>query len=133
VRESKLTSTAGKLSVGLLVVLLPVSWLVWGSRVGLGVLVGGVLTIANFWFLGWSVQRTLSQSGAPGSAGRFLGLFVLKFIVLAGALGLAVWSGKVHVLGLFLGCSVVVLAVLILAPILGITGLNEEEEHGGHT
>jgi hypothetical protein len=127
---SKLTSTTLGLSVAIFAVMLGVSQAMWGTRMALGVLVGGLLTLGNFVLLRWTVQQTLVP-GQSGGAGRLLGVFVLKFVLLAGILGLALWSGRVHVLGLFLGCSVVVLAVLALAPILGLSGLTEEEGHGG--
>lgn len=125
----KLVATTRGLSATLLSGLIALSWLLWGGSVSLGVLVGGVLMIANFQVLQWTVQRLLSET-SPGGAGGFLVVFFLKFALLAGLLTLALWSGKVHILGLFLGCSVVVLAVLVLAPILGVRGLSEDGEHG---
>jgi ATP synthase I subunit len=128
-QSSKLTSTTLALSGVLTLGLGALSLGLWGWGVALGVLIGGALMIVNFQVLNWTVGRFLSGTGRGGAAG-YLVVFFVKFALLAGVLSLALWSGKIHVLGLFLGCSVVVLAVLAIAPVLGVSGLSEEEEHG---
>lgn len=128
--EAKLPGTTLALSTGILLILLLVSLVLWGVPMALGVLVGGVLMLANFQLLRWSVESLLSETRRRG-AGWFLVIFVLKFSLLAVAFYLAARSGKVHLLGLFLGSSVVVLAVMVLAPVLGVKGLSEGGSRGG--
>jgi ATP synthase I subunit len=128
--SAKLPAATLALSTGILLVLLPISLVLWGGAMALGVLIGGVLMLANFQILRWSVESLLSETRRRGAA-WFLVLFVLKFSILAVAFYVAARSGKVHLLGLFLGSSVVVLAVMVLAPVLGVTGLSEGGRGGG--
>ena len=127
---TKLPATTLALSAGILLILLPVSLVLWGRAMAFGVLVGGVLMLANFQVLRWSVESLLGETKRRGAA-WFLVLFVLKFSLLAVAFYLAARSGKVHLLGLFLGSSVIVIAVMVLAPVLGVTGLSEGGRGGG--
>jgi hypothetical protein len=117
-KPTDLASTTLALSVGLLALALGVSLALWGGAVALGVLAGGGLTIGSYAVLAWSVRRMLARPGA--SHGLLLAVLVLKLVVLAGLLTLVVWSGRVHILGLFLGCSVVVLSVMALAALLAV-------------
>jgi ATP synthase I chain len=129
-RGTALTSTTLLLSVALTLVFAAACLVLVGGGMALGVLIGGTLMVANFKVLQWSVTRLLS-GGIDRGAGGFLVVFFLKLLLLGGLLSLAILSGKVHVLGLFLGCSVVVAAVLCLAPVLGVQGLNEDGGDGG--
>jgi hypothetical protein len=127
-RASNLTSTTLGLSLALTAILTVLSFAVWGRAVALGVLFGGSLMLANFQVLRWTLGRFLS--GGRRGTGVYLAIFVIKFALLAVLLSLLIWSKWVDVLGLFLGCSVVVLAVLGLAPVLGAVGLKDEGENG---
>ena len=127
---SKLTAVTFGLSAGLLVLFLVLSWLLWSSAMTWGILLGGVAMLANLFVLRWSLGWTLRSGPEGQGAQRFLVAFGLKLCIFAVIFGLALWSGRVHPLGLVLGCSVVVGAILLLAPVLGFVGLTEEEDHG---
>lgn len=77
----------------------------------LGVVVGVLIEAINFRGLR-TAANTLFSGALP--SGAMLGLFALRFLFLGGATAVAIWSG-VHPLGLVLGLSTVVPAVLIAA------------------
>lgn len=85
--------------------------LVLTPPIALGVVVGVLIEAINFRGLR-AAANTLFSGVLP--SGAMLGLFALRFLFLGLAMAAAIWSG-VHPLGLVLGLSTVVPAVLIAA------------------
>jgi ATP synthase I chain len=92
-------------------------WLLGGVRMGLGVALGGALSIFNERWLRASAGAILGTAAAGDrrvprwTATKFL----LRYLVIAVVAGLAVWSGRVHLLGVGIGLAAFVGAVMIEA------------------
>jgi hypothetical protein len=81
-------------------------FLVAGAEGGLGVAAGGALALGNLWLLARGSERALRLfTGRPLHPLWVLGLG-LRYLALFGALGLLLWSGRVHPLALIVGLSV---------------------------
>lgn len=105
------------LSVGswILLALLTLGGAVFGSlRFAASVLTGGVLAIANFYWLASVVKRLLLLPA--GQAGRFALLrYVLRLAVMAVAIWVLIVHFGIHLVGLIVGLSVLVLNIVALA------------------
>jgi ATP synthase I chain len=99
----------------LLLALLTCVGLIFGSRqFAAGVLAGGVLAVANFYWLLGIMKRVLTLPAAR--AGRFA---QLRFVVRLALMGVVIWALIVHVgvdpIGLIVGLSVLVMNIIALA------------------
>jgi hypothetical protein len=101
-----------------IVIALLVSLFWVGHRMALGVLVGGALSLFNKRWLEGSVRGILShavimQNGRvpPFTASKL----ILRYFVIALVIGLALWSGKVDLLGVAVGFAAFVCGVMIEA------------------
>lgn len=106
----------GRVVIGCGALLLPLSAgaaFAAGRSALLGVLVGGGLVLANLFWLTRGGGRGLEMRGGRALWVLTLGL---RYLALFAALGLALWSGQVHPLGLIAGLSV-------LPPVLVFQGL----------
>ena len=100
----KRTSVDTAVSVG--VVSLGV--LVFGSGpAAIGVLAGGVLALANLW---WLARRAVAATQAPAMAWS-LGT-VLRFAAVGGAVALVLGTGAAHPLGVVAGLTVLPFALI---------------------
>lgn len=96
-------------------------FLVAGPEGGLGVAAGGALALGNLWLLARGSERALRLfTGRPLHPLWVLGLG-LRYLALFGALGLLLWSGRVHPLALIVGLSV-------LPPLLVLYALRNPRE-----
>ena len=91
--------------------------LVWsGRRMGLGILVGGALSLYNKRWLESSLRAMLNHAVAR-ETGRVppytVSKFILRYFVIALVIGLAVWTGKVHPLGIGIGFAAIVGAAMM--------------------
>ncbi len=93
--------------------------------VTLGVGLGAVLALANFWALRWLMGRIVDRA-AEGRA-RAGGLLAFKFVLLAAAVFLLLRTVSVSPIALAVGLSVVVL-VIMAGPVLGppVSATTEE-------
>ena len=105
----------------LLVALLALGGLITVSAAfALSVLVGGMLAIANFYWLRSILRRALDQQADRAS--RFAQLrYLLRFALLGVAIYLLVVVGKADVIGLLLGLSVLVISIIGVAIYYSVT------------
>lgn len=92
---------------------------VWsGERMAMGVLLGGALSLFNKRWLTGSARAILSQA-AEMQNGRIppftAAKFILRYYVVALVIGVAVWSGHFHPLGIGVGFAAFVGGVMIEA------------------
>jgi hypothetical protein len=89
--------------------------LVIGSpKTAFSILVGGLLAIANYYWLLSIMKRALQLTA--DKAGSFAVMrYLLRLAILAVILGLLIASGSVNIAGLFLGLSVIVITITIIA------------------
>jgi hypothetical protein len=111
------------LSLGFLLALTGGSWLVMSWPFAQSVLVGGVLAIANFFsgYKDFSAFLTTFESPEEGKGkvkkGREKSVYVFKFWFRMALMAVLLWlfikSGKAEVIGLLLGLSTVVFAIIL--------------------
>ena len=81
----------------------------------LSLLAGGILAIGNFAWLRRSLERLLSQQLQPDTASRVAQFrHLIRLALLGIIIYLLVVPGKADVIGLLLGLSVVVVAIIIV-------------------
>ena len=104
--------------VGLLVVGIPIVWSKFGRGMALSFSLGGVISLANFYWL----KRTLTAlvnavavKGETRSAAGVVFRFVLRYLLIAAASYVIFKSSEMSMLGLCIGLSLPVAAVLIEA------------------
>jgi len=86
-----------------------------------GILLGSVLSIANFYWLKYILQRALLLH--PVQAQRFIGLrYVIRLTILAVVILLLVNYAKVDILGLLAGLSVLVINIIALSIFMSLKG-----------
>lgn len=86
--------------------------LLWRSLpVSLGVLGGGLISIAGFHWMHRSLRQALSGA-EPGAARRFQMTYFIRLGALAAAIAVLIVPAKVHPAALAAGLSVVVLNIL---------------------
>ncbi len=121
----------------ILACLAAVSRLLLGGDFAVGVVVGGLLAVLNFHALHRAVQglAVRAQAGPPEQGGRAKAYFAvrqaLRYVVVLVLIFYLVGSGRVHVLGLIVGLSTVVLT-LMLAAITETVKLKRKEAHPSH-
>ena len=106
-----------------------------GWRMALGVALGGALCLFNKRWLTASVRAILSQAVLlqngrvpPFTAGKF----IFRYYITALVIGLAVWTGDFHPLGIGVGFAAFVGGVMIEAGYqlyLALTGREAEQDH----
>ena len=101
-----------------IIVALITGWFWSGWRMVLGVLLGGALSLFNKRWLTASVRAMLSKAVViqqrrvpPFTASKF----VLRYFVIAIVIGVAVWTGEFHPLGIGIGFAAFVGGVMIEA------------------
>ncbi len=97
----------------LLILLAAAGWLIVSGRFAAGVLAGGVLAIANFYWLGSILKRALGQ--AAENAERFARVrYVLRLAIIGTIVWILIVHFKLDLLGLILGLSVLVINIFAL-------------------
>jgi hypothetical protein len=109
-----------RLAAALVVLATGASWALGGHAEAAGALAGGVLTIANFYVLGWLAGKTSPETRPPGAAWVVLGC--LRYGVLAVAFGTALVAGGVGLLGLL--ASLVIVPAAVVAGGLSAAGAS---------
>ena len=106
-----------------LAVLTVAGWLAFGREVAGGILVGGLLAVLNFHFMAHILISVLNRPARSPeewqTAGRqavsFMTLrYLLRFAALVVIIFLLIRSGWVHIFGLIMGLSTIVITLLIL-------------------
>ena len=99
-------------------VALAVSLLGSGRRMALGVLLGASLGLFNKRWLQGSIRAMLGQATAMGT-GKVPPLtvwkFILRYYIIALIIGIAIWTGWFHVLGIGVGFAALVGGMMIEA------------------
>ncbi|MFN8000850.1 MAG: ATP synthase subunit I [Acidobacteriota bacterium] len=105
---------------------------IWaGWPMALGILLGGILSLFNKRWLQGSLRAMLNHVVAqetgrvpPFTASKF----ILRYFVIALVIGMAVWTGKVHPLGLGIGFAAFVGGVMIEAGYQLYLGFKTNDE-----
>lgn len=114
INEDNLFAVIIKGSLGLLAFLTLAGWTLFSARVGLGVLAGGCIAIANFFWIRNAVQRILGQ--LPARATMYAQFrFVARLSLTGMLLYFIITSGWFSLAGLFVGLSVIVINIIALS------------------
>lgn len=114
INEDNLFAVIIKGSIGLVGFLTLAGWILFSSKVGLGVLVGGCIATANFFWIRNVLQRILAQM--PANASRHAQLkFVARLSLTGILLYFIITSGWFSLAGLFVGLSVIVINIIALS------------------
>lgn len=109
----------------LAVVLIPS--LIFGTfKFALGVLIGGFISIVNFYWMGQSLRNAFSRTSGNIKTNIVLRYFI-RLVLSAIVLYLLISTGTVNIIGLVIGLSVVVLTV-VFTIILTFSKKNLIEE-----
>ncbi len=101
--------------------------LLWGSAaVSLGVLAGGLISIAGFYWLHYSLKQALSEP-SPGSAKRFQFSFLFRLATLAAAIAVLIAAVRVEPAALAAGLSVVIIN-LLLTILIRVTARGDNNQ-----
>ena len=87
-------------------------------RFALGVSVGGVLAIGNFFLMKRNLSRALNTRTGGGSRFLYLLKYCLRFVALGCIIALLLIKGWVSPFGMALGLSIIVIGIVLV-------GLNE--------
>jgi len=121
----------------ILALLTAVSYLALGADFALGVLVGGLVAVLNFHALHQGLRglAARAQTAPDGQGGRAKAYFALRqgarYLVVLAVIFYLVGSGRVHVIGLLLGLSTVVVT-LMLAALTETFKLKKKEANPSH-
>ncbi len=114
INEDNLIAVVIKGSLGLLAVLVCVGFTLFNSKVGLGVLAGGVIAIVNFLWIRLVLQRILGL--LPARPNLYAQIrFVGRLCITGLCLYLVIVSGWFSVAGLLVGLSVIVANIIALS------------------
>jgi len=114
ITEDNLFAVIIKGSLALLAVLSIAGFAFFSSKVGLGVLAGGIIAIVNFIWLRNVLQRILGL--LPASPNLYAQLrFVARITVTGLVLYLIITSGWFSLAGLLIGLSVIVADIIFLS------------------
>lgn len=104
--------------IGFLLLALVVAVFVSGWRMALGVALGGALSFFNLRWLAASLRGILNAAvvAKDGKVPPFTASkFVLRYYLIACAIGIAVWTGNIHPLGIGVGFFAFAAGVMIEA------------------
>ncbi len=100
-----------KATVLLLIALIMGGWILGSSRFAAGIACGGILTMANTFWLKLCIQRAMGLE--PRQAGRFAFVrYLLRLAFLAGLLYLLIVKIGINIIGLIIGLSVLVFVII---------------------
>jgi hypothetical protein len=104
-----------------------------GRRAAIGFLLGGAISLLNERWLRASTLALLGTAAATRRAPRMaVAKFILRYLVMAAAVAVALWSGEVSLLGLGLGLASFVGAVMIEAGFqLYLAVRDRDQTRGG--
>ena len=114
INEDNLFAIIIKGSLGLLTVMVVVGWLLFSTKVGLGLLVGGCIAIANFFWIRNVLQRVLGQPAA-GATGYAQLRYIARLSLTGLVLYFVITSGWFSLAGLFVGLSIIVINIITIS------------------
>ena len=118
-----------RLAAALVVVAAGLSLAFASTRFALGVAVGGVLSVLNFYVLR-TLMRGLTQSKHPPKQAMLALLLMLKFAIMGAAIFILINYAPLAPGGMLLGVSVVVLSILIEGFRIAMRGAGADDENG---
>jgi ATP synthase I chain len=86
----------------------------FSRKFALGVLVGGILAIANFYLMKWSLLKALDPQRKGKARFVYLLKYYLRFAALGLIIALLVIKGWVSPFGMLLGLSIIVLGIALV-------------------
>ena len=104
--------------VGLLIAVTPLLWVRYGRGVALSFVIGGAISLINFYWLGRvlaAMVEAVAVQGKRRSAGGIVLRFVLRYVLIGVAAYAIFKSSAMSLYGLCAGLSLPVGAVLIVA------------------
>ena len=97
----------------ILILMAIAGWFLISARFATGVLAGGMLAIANFYWLGSILKRALALSA--GKAGKFAqARYILRLALIAVIAWLLITRMGIDLIGLLVGMSVLVINIFVL-------------------
>jgi hypothetical protein len=102
----------------LLVLLTSGGFAFFSRKVALGICVGGMLAIANFFLMKRNLGRALDTRIGGGSRFFYLLKYCLRLVALGVIIAILLIKGWVSPLGMLLGLSIIVIGIVLV-------GLNE--------
>lgn len=112
-----------RLAAALVVLATIAASLLASPRFALGVALGGLLSVLNFWALRTVLRGLMRAQHPPKQAGLAL-LLMLKFALMGVAIFLLINYAPLDASGLLVGVSIVVLAILIEGFRIAARGTN---------
>lgn len=121
IRENNLFTLLSRASIALTILLTLIASSLTSLRFTAGVLAGGLLSVANFFWLRNILQRALLLQ--VEEAPRFAILrYIVRLALLAIAVFFLVTYAKVDIFGLLIGLSVLVVNIIALSIYLSLKG-----------
>ena len=117
-QDEDLLKRIERLNWVLLVLLTSGGFAFFSHKVALGVCVGGVLAIANFFLMKRNLGRALDTRRGGGSRFFYLLKYCLRFLALGVIIAILLIKGWVSPFGMLLGLSIIVIGIVLV-------GLNE--------
>lgn len=110
-----------------LVVLSSLSFFIMSPSTTLGVILGGLIIIANFNVMQRTISRAFSPQGVLHSGkGSIIAKYYLRLLALGFILFLMISKGIVDPIGLGAGLSTVVLSIVVLGVIMAVKSMTGE-------
>ena len=114
INEDNLFANITKGSLVLLAILTIVGFSAFSMKFGLGILAGGLIAVANFFWLRNVLQRILGLLPAKPSQYAMV-RFIARITVTGFVLYLLITSGWFSLGGLLVGLSVIVISIIVLS------------------
>jgi hypothetical protein len=109
----KLQNTLQKTNWFVLLVLSSFGYFIMSPFWTAGVLFGGLIAIANFSLLQYTVRRAFSPEGIhPGARFSIVGKYYLRLVALGGILYVLITRGWIDPVGLVVGLSTVMVSII---------------------
>ena len=100
---------------------------VFSAKAGLGVLIGGVLAFANY-FWQKRVIKAIFDRAVHGKKSQFLAVrYILRYVIIGGVVAWIYWSDTASIFGVIFGLASFSIAVVIEGFINIFSSSNREE------
>ena len=100
---------------------------VFSARAGFGVLIGGILAFANYFWQKHSLKAIFDRA-VDGKQSRFLALrYILRYVAIGAAVAWIYWSETVSIFGVIFGLASFSIAVVIEGFTNIFSSSNREE------
>ncbi len=88
------------------------AWRLQGGPGVLATVVGNVVGLLNLFAMAWLIDRVVGTASSGGKS-AYAGLFAFKLVAFVGVVALLLWALELQPLGLFIGFTGLIVAVLI--------------------